>query len=87
LRGEITVSASFELDVGALRNEIEALKRKQEFWREEAEMQRLSEQIYTSRAKQRLRLLNLYVEKFNEDHHHVPRSEQEAPAAVAPALE
>jgi hypothetical protein len=29
-------------------------------------MQRLSEQIYTSRAKQRLRLLNLYLEKFNE---------------------
>jgi hypothetical protein len=87
LRGETIMSASFELNVGALRNEIEALKRKQEFWREEAEMQRLSEQIYTSRAKQRLRLLNLYVEKFNEDHHHVPRSEQEAPAAVAPALE
>jgi hypothetical protein len=62
------MSASFELDVGALRNEIEALKRKQEFWREEAEMQRLSEQIYTSRAKQRLRLLDLYMQKFNEDH-------------------
>lgn len=80
------MSASFELDVAALRNEIEALKRKREFWREEAEMQRLSEQIYTSRAKQRLRLLNLYVEKFNEDHDRVPRPEQEAPAAVAPAL-
>jgi hypothetical protein len=76
------MSANFELDVGALRNEIEALKRIQEFWREEAEMQRLSEQIYTSRAKHRLRLLNLYMEKFNEDHHRVLRPAQNAPGAV-----
>jgi hypothetical protein len=76
------MSASLELDVGALRDEIEELKRKQEFWRMEAEMQRLSEQIYTSRAKQRLRLLDRYVEKFNEDHHHAPRPAQDAPAAV-----
>jgi hypothetical protein len=76
------MSASFELDVGALRNEIEALKRKQEFWREKAELQRLSEQIYTSRAKQRLRLLDLYVEKFNEDHDRVPRPAQHAPGGV-----
>jgi hypothetical protein len=74
------MSASFELDVGALRNEIEDLKRKQEFWREEAEMQRLSEQIYTSRAKKRLGLLDLYVEKFNGDHHHVCRPAPDAPA-------
>jgi hypothetical protein len=38
-----------------------------EFWCEEAEMQLLSEQVYTSRAKQHLRLLNLDVEKFNEE--------------------
>jgi hypothetical protein len=81
------MSASVELDVGALRNEIEELKRKEEFWRKKAEMRRLREKIYTSRDEQRLRLLDLYVKKFNEDHHHVPRSEQEAPAAVAPALE
>jgi hypothetical protein len=76
------MSASFELDVGALRNELLELKRKQEFWREETEMQRLSEQIYTSHAKQRLRLLKLYMEKFNEDHHRVSRPAQNAPGGT-----
>jgi hypothetical protein len=44
-------------------------------------MQRLSEQIYTSR-KQRLRPLNLYMEKFNEDHHRVSRPAQNAPGGA-----
>jgi hypothetical protein len=68
------MSASVELDVGALRNEIEDLKRKQEFWRKKAEMRRLREKIYTSRDEQRLRLLDLYVKKFNENL--APRAER-----------